>query len=113
MSVYFRYVAGLLILILAIVPVMGQESEAVTVDPYPEPNVIPLIPDENVLYDRIYRRETNPLTIYDAPGGNITNDYGVGYNFVTLSSLPQGDWAEIGANRWISTAGLTEDVTTT
>lgn len=102
------------LLFSAVVPSFAQEETGVPPDiinNYPEPNVNPLVPNDNVLYDRIYRRANDPLTIYDAPGGTVTNNYGVGYNFVTLNGQPQGDWAQISGNQWISTAGLTEEVT--
>lgn len=112
-----RYIGKILlfsILICAVIPAFAQEEAGASSDVianYPEPNITPLVPDDGVLYDRIYRRVNNPLTIHDAPSGNVTNDYGVGYNFVTLNGQPQGDWAEISASQWISTAGLTEEVT--
>lgn len=108
------YFLGMCLLLLTVIPAMAQETGGVTADvinDYPEPNVIPLVPNDSLLYDRIYRRVNNSLTIYDAPGGTLVNDYGVGYNFVTLNGQPQGEWAQIGANQWISTAGLTEEVT--
>ena len=101
-------------LIFLAFPADAQEEVGVSPDvinDYPEPNVTALVPNDSLLYDRIYRRVNNPLTIHDAPGGNVINSYGVGYNFVTLNSQPQGDWAQISDTQWISTAGLTEEVT--
>ena len=108
------YLLVICIFSIAITPVFAQDTVDATNDTlgnYPEANVTALVPNDSVLYDRIYRKVDSPLTIYDAPGGNVTNDYGVGYNFVTLNGQPQGDWTEIGANQWVSSAGLTEDVT--
>ena len=101
----------LLSFISTVVQAQDGGVSAEIINDYPAPNVTPLVPNEDLLYDRIYRRVNNPLAIYDAPAGNLTTDYGIGYNFVTLSGQPQGEWAQIGASQWISTAGLTEDVT--
>lgn len=113
-TTHIRKILLLSLLAFAVLPVFAQDETGVSSDviaSYPEPNVTPLVLDDNILYDRIYRRANNPLTIYDAPGGNITNEYGVGYNFVTLNGQPQGDWAQISENQWISNSGLTEEVT--
>ncbi|MEM9950910.1 MAG: L,D-transpeptidase [Chloroflexota bacterium] len=102
------------ILLMIALPIGAQEDLGVSaevIEAYPEPNVTPLTPSDSVLYDRIYRKVNNSLTIYDAPNGNVVNKFGVGYNFVTLNGQPQGDWAQIGANQWVQTAGLTEEVT--
>lgn len=103
----------MMMVLFAVIPTFAQENDGVPADViafYPEPNVNPLLPNESLLYDRIYRRVNNPLTIFDAPGGNIVSDFGVGYNFVTLNARPDGDWAQISTDRWISTAELSEDV---
>ena len=108
------YFLGICLLMVSIAPVLAEETAGVppeVIAEYPEPDVTPLVPNDSVLYDRIYRKVNNSLVIHDAPGGNVTNDYGVGYNFVTLNGQPQGDWAQISGNQWISTAGLTEEVT--
>ncbi len=113
-TTHIRKILLLSLLTFAVLPVFAQDETGVSSDviaSYPEPNVTPLVLDDSILYDRIYRRANNPLTIYDAPGGNITNEYGVGYNFVTLNGQPQGDWAQISENQWISNSGLTEEVT--
>lgn len=110
----YWYLLVMCLFLFTITPVFAQDTVDVTSDTpgiYPEANITPLAPNDSVLYDRIYRRVNDPLAIHDAPGGNVTNNYGVGYNFVTLNGQPQGEWAQVGANQWISSAGLTEDVT--
>jgi len=100
--------------LFTVMPIMAQTQQGVSADviaEYPEPNVNPLVPDTNLLYDRIYRRVNNPLVIHDAPAGNISNNFGVGYNFVTLNGNAQGDWAQIRNDQWISATGLTDEVT--
>lgn len=106
----------LLLLVWALLPLhsQAQESQGLTaeeIEAYSTPNVVPLPPNESVLYDRAYRRVEGSLALYDAPGGNLIDDFGVGYNYVTLSgAMNQGEWAQIGAERWIPSSALTEDV---
>lgn len=91
-----------------------QESIGVSsdvIEAYPEPNVTPLVVNDNLIYDRVYRKIEGPLQFFDAPGGNLTNDFGPGFNYATLSgAMTQGDWTQIGADRWVQTSGLSEDV---
>jgi len=78
---------------------------------YPQPNVTSLQVDPNLLYDRAYRRVEGSLALYDAPGGNLIDDLGEGYNYVTLSGAgTQGDWTQIRADRWLPSSLLSEDV---
>ena len=109
------YVVLAVLLIMMIVPVSAQDSTlGVTpevIAAYPEPNIIPLIIDDNLLYDRVYRRVEGSLALYDAAGGNLVNDMGVGYNYVTLSgAMTQGDWTQISDEHWIATSTMTENV---
>lgn len=106
----------ILLLLLMVVPTIAQDEVAVGVTPeviaqYPEPNIQPLIVDPNLIYDRAYRRVEGSLALYDAAGGNLVNDMGVGYNYVTLSgAMTQGDWTQISPDRWLPTANLTDEV---
>lgn len=88
--------------------VPGVSAEAVAA--YPEPNVTPLYAEDKVLYDRIYRRVTPSLQFYDAPGGNLIEDLGVGFNFVTSMGVTQGEWEQVGADRWMRASDLSSDV---
>lgn len=102
-----------ILMLMSIIPTMAQETVGVSADviaAYPEPNVTPLNPDDSLLYDRIYRRVTSNLAVYDGAGGNLVEDLGLGYTYVTLHGAAQGDWAQIGDNRWVSAASLSEDV---
>jgi hypothetical protein len=102
-----------ILLIIASLPSMAQEAAGVSDDviaAYPEPNVRPLNPDDSLLYDRMYRRVTGEFTVFDAAGGNLLENLGTGFNYVTLNSSPQGDWAQIGENRWMPNSILSEDV---
>jgi hypothetical protein len=109
-----RYYTLLLLLLIIAVPVIHAQDECCGILPediseYPEPNVKPLVIDDSVLYDRIYRRVEGEVQIHDAPGGNVISSLDAGYNFVTIRST-QGQWAEISQGKWISTATLNDDV---
>ncbi len=77
-------------------------------DAYPEPNVTPVAVDDSVLYDRIYRRVTPGMQIYDAPGGNLVTTTG-GFSFVTVKEV-QGDWTRIDAGQWVQSSQLSDNV---
>lgn len=79
------------------------------INAYPHPNVIPLVPNDSVLYDRVYRRVEGAMDIYDAPNGNVISTMGAGYTFVTLLRQQDG-WAEISPNHWVRAEILSEDV---
>lgn len=110
-----RYTSFLvfILMLIGIIPTMAQEAVGVSAEviaAYPEPNVTPLNPDDSLLYDRIYRRVNGSLAIYDGAGGNLVEDLGLGYTYVTVYNSAYGDWAQIGENRWVSGATLSEDV---
>ncbi|MDQ7024810.1 MAG: L,D-transpeptidase [Anaerolineae bacterium] len=110
-----RYLTVVLLIMLMVVPTIAQDEVAIGVTPeviaqYPEPNIRPLVVDPNLIYDRAYRRVEGNLAMYDA-GGNLVNDMGEGYNYVTLSgAMTQGDWTQIAPDRWVPTSNLSEDV---
>lgn len=76
---------------------------------YPEPNVNPLQIDDSLLYDRIYRKLAGATTIYDAPGGTVTETLGAGFSYITVNNI-SGDWTEIDKGQWVQSNALTEDV---
>jgi hypothetical protein len=107
------FVLFILLLIITVLPTLAQESVGVSAEviaAYPEPNVSALNPDDSLLYDRIYRRVNGSLAVYNGAGGTLVEDLGVGFTYVTLNGGTQGDWAQIGENRWLSAASLSEDV---
>jgi hypothetical protein len=102
-----------LLIILTVMPAFAQETVGVSAEviaAYPEPNVNPLNPDDSLLYDRIYRRVTSSFAVYDNAGGNLVEDLGLGFTYVTLHSSAASDWAQIGDNRWMPSANLSDDV---
>lgn len=102
------------LMIAVIAPAVAQEEQGLSdaeIGDYPQPAVIPLQIDNNLLYDRIYRQVEGNLAIYDAPGGNLVEDLGEGYNYVTLAGAgTQGDWTQISAEYWLPSNLLSEDV---
>ncbi|MCA9914471.1 MAG: L,D-transpeptidase [Anaerolineae bacterium] len=104
----------IVLMLTAIAPTLAQEERGLSdaeIAEYPQPAVIPLQLDENLLYDRIYRRVEGNLALYDAPGGNLLEDLGEGYNYVTLAGAgTQGDWTQVNADQWLPSSLLSEDV---
>lgn len=74
---------------------------------YPSPAVTPMLPNEPLLYDRVYRRIEGPIEIFDAPGGQVSATMDPGFNFFTISAI-EGDWAMINDGQWVRSAVLTE-----
>ncbi len=83
--------------------------EADVIAQYPYPNVTPLNPQDSLIYDRAYRQIDVSLQIFDAPNGNLVNDFGAGFNYVTIGEQ-QGDWTRIGDAMWVRTHDLNDDV---
>lgn len=95
-------------------PASAQEEDnygisADLINAYPEPNVTHLYATDDLINDRIYRRVPGEMTVYDAPNGNVTSQFGVGFNFITVYST-QGDWTEISPGRWVQNSALNQDV---
>lgn len=84
-------------------------SEA-EISEYPEPNVTPLIADDEFLYDRYYRVVTGDFNVFDNPGGNLVDTLGAGFNYVTLSEPSQNGWSRIAPDKWVKDEELSEDV---
>ncbi len=80
---------------------------ASVIEAYPTPNVYPLQINEQILYDRDYWTIVEGLVIYDAPNGNITENLGTGYNYLTVIE-ESGGWAKIADNKWVKSETLGE-----
>ncbi|MEM9950911.1 MAG: L,D-transpeptidase [Chloroflexota bacterium] len=65
-----------------------------------EPNVTPLTPNTDLMYDRSYYRVDGRVQVYDAPNGNPTRIIEPGFNFVTILTVVDG-WVQINGNEWI------------
>jgi len=73
------------------------------------PAVRPLPVDEELLYDRDYRRVEGILPVYEEPFGELLETADEGYSFVTVSQIVD-DWAEIGEEQWVPLDVLGEEV---
>lgn len=80
-------------------------ADAAEILAYPTPDVVPLLPNETALYDRLYQRVTAPTDIYDAPGGAVTGGLAAGFNFVTSMGV-SGDYTLVNDSQWLPTALL-------
>jgi hypothetical protein len=76
---------------------------------YPEPDVQPLVIDDSLLYDRVYRRVAGSLQVFNAPGGSVTATTGAGFSFITVKST-QGEWSQIDTDEWVRSADLDDNV---
>lgn len=65
-----------------------------------EPNVTPLVPNTNLMYDRSYFRVDGRVQVYDSPDGNPIRIIEPGFNYVTILSQQDG-WVQINASEWI------------
>lgn len=68
-----------------------------------EPNVIPLTPNTDLMYDRWYGRVLGRTQVYDAPNGNPIRVIEDGFNFVTMLSIQDG-WVRINGDEWVQEA---------
>jgi hypothetical protein len=108
-----RLVIFLLVLLLTVITNAQETIQGISAEEiakYPEPNVTPLYVQDSVLYDRIYRKVSGSLQLYDAPNGTLMDNLGTGFNYVTLMGAPQGEWAQVKSDRWIRTSEISEDV---
>jgi hypothetical protein len=76
---------------------------------YPNPNVRQLNPNEELLYDRVYRVVTSAVELYDTPDGNVKGTLGAGFNYVTVMATQAG-WSQISPETWVKSEFLSEDV---
>ena len=73
------------------------------------PAVRPLRIDEELLFDRDYRRVQGFLPIYREPFGELLETTDEGYSFVTVSQIVD-DWAQIGEEQWVPVDVLSEEL---
>lgn len=82
---------------------------AESIQAYPEPAVLQLAPNDEMLTDRLYQRVLQRVDVYDAPNGNIIGAIEAGFNFVTTWS-PEGEWTRINQDQWVRTEFLRPSV---
>lgn len=84
---------------------VGIAAEAILA--YAAPSVQQLYPDDNLLYDRAYRRVLSAVDIYDAPNGGIVSTLDAGFNYVTTQGA-QAEWTQINNDQWVPTEALSQ-----
>jgi hypothetical protein len=72
---------------------------------YPAPNVQPLLPDGNLIQDRVYNRVNTAIEIFDAPNGAVLGTLASGFNFVTSLRVQDG-WTEVNPGQWVRAENL-------
>jgi hypothetical protein len=112
---FLRLFMGFIVLVFASAHVTFAQSNcspdcgvpASVIEAYPTPNVYPLQIKEEILYDRNYHTIIGSLAVYDAPNGNLLEDYGTGYNYATVIQ-EVGGWSEIADGKWVKSEILSE-----
>lgn len=84
---------------------VGASPEAIAA--YPEPAVTDLLPNEEALYDRIYKRITGAVSILGAPGGEAVATLDSGFNFITTHGV-EGEFTLMNDSQWLPNATLTD-----
>lgn len=79
-------------------PEYGISPALIKANPYPDVEQLP--PDDNLIFDRNYRRLLQAVDVYDAPEGNVIKSIAAGFNFVTAGSDENG-WTQINPNEWV------------
>ena len=78
---------------------------------FPAPSVTLLQPDNEIIFDRRYRRVNGAADLFDAPNGNVVDTLGSGFNFVTVTN-EDGGWARTSNGKWLKSEVLTDQVAT-
>ncbi|NLE51270.1 MAG: L,D-transpeptidase [Chloroflexi bacterium] len=72
----------------------------------PEPDVLQVPYNEEVVWTRAYRRMLGDITMYDAPHGNPIGQMAAGYNFVTIINQ-ENDFTQINWGVWVPSEQIT------
>jgi len=92
-------------LVFAEETVVGASSEVILA--YPEPAVTQLLPNEQALYDRVYKRITGSVSILSAPGGEAVANLDAGFNFITTHGT-EGDFSLMNDSQWVPNSVLSD-----
>ena len=76
------------------------------IEQFPEPDVVPLTYDNDMLHDRHYQQIEGEVEVYDGPDGNVLYKLDAGFNFVTTIRSVDG-WSEVKTGHWIKSDKLT------
>lgn len=72
-----------------------------TMQNYPAPQVQQVPINNEILYQRNYRRIVGNVDFYDAPGGTVIGHIERGYNFVAIRQRIEG-WVQLSNGSWVS-----------
>ncbi|MBN2304240.1 MAG: L,D-transpeptidase [Anaerolineae bacterium] len=73
-------------------------------EPFPDVTQVPY--QQNIVWERSYRKLLSPATIYDAPNGNPVREWDKGYNYVTVIDARDG-WVQINWTEWVEEEHIT------
>ncbi|MBI5961788.1 MAG: hypothetical protein HY866_23830, partial [Chloroflexi bacterium] len=73
---------------------------------HPKPDVVQVPYQEDVVWNRAYRRMTGHVVVYDAPNGTVIGEFDAGYNFVTVISEQDG-FIQINYGQWVQSDHIT------
>jgi hypothetical protein len=73
---------------------------------HPAPDVAQVPYQEDVVWNRAYRRMTGHVIMYDAPNGNPIGELDAGYNYVTIVSVESG-WVQVNYGVWVAEEHIT------
>ncbi|MBC8170136.1 MAG: L,D-transpeptidase [Anaerolineae bacterium] len=75
---------------------------------FPRPVVAPIAEDKFTLSNySFWRVGPDPVTQYDAPGGNVIGEIPAGFNFVNAVDLSVDGWLQIEGGQWIQQSAAT------
>lgn len=72
----------------------------------PAPDVVQVPYQEDIVWNRAYRRMVGHVIIYDAPNGNPIGELDAGYNYVTVISEQDG-FIQINYGQWVPSEAIT------
>lgn len=80
---------------------MEMRAAHAQMEMYPTPHNIRQVPmNEEILYQRRYRRLIGDVPVYDAPNGAQIDTIPTGYNYTSIGQVLEG-WVQIGGARWV------------
>lgn len=73
---------------------------------HPSPDVLQVPYQEDVVWNRAYRRMVGHVVIYDAPNGNPIGELDAGYNYVTVINESDG-FIQVNYGQWVASESIT------
>ena len=85
----------------------GAPASAIEANRWPD--VTPLRIDDQLLYDRDYRKIEGEFGMHSAPNSLESDVYAPGFTFVTVFEQ-SGEWSRVGENQWVRSDILSDSV---